>query len=130
MANALTLTAAAMPAANGPLAGVIDGANVNGNNSAGYTYAGGAPGAGDTIANAELLKGLDAQSRLYEVLSESYADQASLDAAFAAVGLMAHVNGGSALRFITAAPGVPTATVTTAAATGSLRISIAHSATR
>lgn len=135
MANALTLTAAAMPAANGPLAGVVDGANVNGNNSAGYTYAGAAvPGAGDTIANAELLKGLDTGSRLYEVLNEVYASQADLDAAFAAVGLMAHVNGGSALRFVLDGASIPAnkpgATVTTAAATGSLRISIAHSATR
>jgi hypothetical protein len=130
MANALTFTAAAMPAANGPLAGVIDGANSNGDNSGAWTYAGGAPGAADTIANAELLKGLDTGSRLYEVLSESYATIVAMEAAFAAVGLMVYTQGASLFYFTNAAPGVPTATCTTQVATGAVRISIAHSASR
>lgn len=128
MANALTLTAAAMPAADVTLTlGVASGANSNGDNSAGWTFAGGATGAGDTIANAELLKGVATNSRLYAFLSESYATQAALDAATASVGFLANVQSGSALRLVTAAPGVPTATVTTAAATGALVIRIGQS---
>lgn len=124
MANALTLTAAAAPVA---LAGLKVGANSNGSNSAGYTYAGGAPGAGDTIANAELLKGVATTSRLYSFLSTSFATQAALDAACAALGVMSDANGATAIRFVTAAPGVPTATVTTVTATGSIRVSIGYS---
>lgn len=124
MGAALTLTAAAAPAA---LAGVKSGGSINGNNSAGYTYAGGTPGAGDTIANAELIKGVPTTSRLYAFLSRSYATQLELDQMAAALGLVMSCNGGSALRLITAAPGVPTATVTTAAATGSLRLSLGAS---
>lgn len=147
MANALTLTAAALPSAvagtTNPfnvapgafrsnytfsqVTGLKSGGEANGVNSAAYTYAGGAPGVGDTIANAELLKGVEAGSRLAALLTISYATQADLDATLAALGFMASVNGGSALRLITAAPGVPTATVTTAAATGSLRLSIGAS---
>lgn len=127
MANALTLTAAAMPAAVGPLAGVIDAANSNGGNSAAWTYAGGAPGAGDTIANAELLKGVSTTSRLYAFLSKSYATQADLDATIAALGVMVSAQSASSFRFVTAAPGVPTATATTAVATGAIRVSIAAS---
>jgi len=126
MPAALTLTAAATPAA---LAGVKSGGNVNGNNSAGYTFANGTPGAADTIANAELLKGVSTTSRLYAFLSRSYATQADLDAMAAGLGLVTQVNGGSAFRLITAAPGVPTATVTTAAATGSLRLALGASQT-
>jgi len=129
MANALTLTAAAMPAAVGPLAGVIDLANSNGANGAGWTYAGGAPGAGDTIASAELLKGVNANSRLYAFLTKSFATQADLDATVAALGVVVSTQSASAFRFVTAAPGVPTATVTTAVATGAIRISIAASIT-
>lgn len=121
MPAALTLTAAATPAA---LAGVKSGGNVNGNNSAGYTFAGGTPGAADTIANAELLKGVSTTSRLYAFLSRSYATQVELDQMAAGLGLVTQCNGGSAFRLITAAPGVPTATVTTAAATGSLRLAL------
>ena len=124
MAAALALTAAATPAA---LAGVKSGGNVNGNNSAAYTYANGTPGAGDTIANAELLKGVSTTSRLYAFLSRSYATQLELDQMIAGLGVIAHCNGGSVFRFVTAAPGVPTATVTTAAATGSLRITLGAS---
>lgn len=123
---ALTFTAAALPAAVGPLAGLKDLANSNGSNSAAYTYAGGA-GAGDTIANVELLKGVATTSRLFAFLSFSYATQADLDATVAALGVINSVNGGTALRFITAAPGVPTATVTTAAATGAIRVACAYS---
>lgn len=121
---ALTLTAAAAPVA---LAGLKAGANSNGANSAAWTFAGGAPGAGDTIANAELLKGVSTTSRLYSFLSTSFATQAALDAACAALGVISDGNGASAVRFVTAAPGVPTATCTTAAATGSLRLSISYS---
>lgn len=124
MANALSLTAASAPAA---LAGVPASSNSNGTNGAAWTYSNGAPGAGDTIANAELIKGVAVGSRLRAFLDTSFATQADLDAAWAALGGIASVNGGSALRLITAAPGVPTATVTTAAATGSLRLAIAQS---
>jgi hypothetical protein len=130
MANALTLTAAAMPAVVGPLCGVVDNSNSNGTNSAAYTYAGGAPGAGDTIANAELLKGVSASSRLVVFLASSFATQADLDATIAALGIIVYTQSASSFRFVTAAPGVPTATVTTAAATGAIRIAMAHSFTR
>jgi hypothetical protein len=128
MANALTLTAAALPTANAAsVLGVAAGGNVNGDSLAGWTFAGGATGAGDTIANAELLKGVPANSRLYSFLSQSYATQAALDASAASLGFLANVNSGSALRLVTAAPGVPTATVTTAAATGALVVRIGQS---
>lgn len=126
MPAALILTAAATPA---NLAGVKSGGNVNGQNSAGYTFAGGTPGAADTIANTELLKGLATTSRLYAFLSRSYATQVELDQMAAGLGLITQVNGGSVFRLITAAPGVPTATVTTAAATGSLRLALGASQT-
>lgn len=126
---ALTLTAAAMPAAVGPLCGVVDNANSNGDNSAAWTFAGGSTGA-DTIANAELLKGVATNSRLYAFLSKSFATQADLDGAVASLGIIASANGGSLFRFITAAPGVPTATVTTAGASGAIRVAMAHSFTR
>jgi hypothetical protein len=128
MANALTLTAAALPSANAAsVLGVAASGNVNGDSSAGWTFAGGASGAGDTIANAELLKGVPANSRLYSFLSQSYLTQAALDNAVAALGLVVNANGASSLRLITAAPGVPTATVTTAAATGALVLKIGQS---
>lgn len=126
---ALTLTAASMPAAVGPLCGVPDLGNSNGDNSAAYTFANGGPGA-DTIANAELLKGVVVGSRLRAFLSTSFASQADLDAAVAALGIIASGNGSSSLRFVTAAPGVPTATVTTATATGSLRVAMAYAPSR
>lgn len=127
---ALTLTAAAMPAAAGPLAGVMDLANSNGDNSAAWTYAGGAPGAGDTIDNANLVKGVATNSRLFAVLNRTWTDQAELDGALAALGFMSSANGASALRLITAGAAKATATITTAAATGAIRVSIAHSMTR
>ena len=127
MANALTLTAAALPAAVGPLAGLKDLANSNGSNSAAWTYSGGAPGAGDTIANAQLLAGVATTSRLYSFLSFNYATQADLDATIAALGVVVSTQSATGLRFITAAPGVPTATITTVAATGAVRLSIAYS---
>ena len=122
MANALALTAASAAAA---IAGVGIGKNSNGGNSMAWTYANGAPGAADTIANAQLLTGLSTTSRLYQFLNASYATQAALDATAAALGLNVNVNGGSAFYLTTAAPGKPTVTLTTAAATGSLRLSIA-----
>jgi hypothetical protein len=124
MAAALTLTAAT--AASPGIAGIKTGGNSNGINSAAYTFSGGTPGA-DTITNAELLKGVQNPSRLREFLAKNYATQAALDSDMAALGIITNCNGGSALRFITAAPGVPTATVTTAVATGSLRISLGGS---
>lgn len=127
MAAALTFTAAALPAAQTGRGGLVTNGNSNGNNSGAWTYAGGTPGAGDTIANAELLKGLSTTSRIYDFLSASYATQLELDQTMAALGVVLECNGGSALRLITAAPGVPTATVTTAAATGSVRISLGAS---
>lgn len=100
-----------------------------GNNSGSWTFAGGSVGA-DTIANAELLKGLATDSRIYAILSASYTTQAALDSALAASGLLLSANGGSLLRLVTAGPGVPTATVTTAAATGSMRIALNYSASK
>lgn len=123
----LTLTAAAAPVAVAG-AGLTVGANSNGTNSAAWTFSGGAPGAGDTIANAELLKGVSADSRLYAFLSKSFATQAELDGTVAALRIMSSGNSASSLRFVTAAPGVPTATVTTAASTGALSVSLAYSA--
>ena len=113
MANALTLTL-----------------RDSGHNSASWTYAGGAPGAGDTIDNANLVAGLPSGSRIADLLTPSYATQAALDLALASSGVLLSANGGSALRLITAAPGVPTATITTAAATGSLRIALNYSASK
>ncbi len=128
MANALTLVAAALPTANASrILGITAAGNSNGDSSAGYVFSNGAPGAGDTVANAQLLVGVNAGGRLYNFLSQSYATQDALDNAIAAVGLTVSVNGGSAFRLITAAPGVPTATVTTAAATGALRLEIGQS---
>ena len=128
MANALTLTAAALPTANASrVLGIAASGNSNGDSSAGYVFSGGASGAGDTIDNANLLVGVNAGGRLYNFLSQSYATQAALDNAIAAVGLTVSVNSGSSFRLITAAPGVPTATVTTAAATGALRLEIGQS---
>jgi hypothetical protein len=144
---ALTLTAAAMPqvgandvvgdVASTPTSYVFDGVkagkNSNGTNSASYTFASGSVGA-DTIANAELLKGvydsatqIASSPRLYEFLSASYVTQVALDAAIAALGIVQSSNGASLLRFVTAAPGVPTATITTQAATGSIRIALGAS---
>lgn len=130
MANALTLTAAAMPAAAGPLAGVIDNANSNGVNSAAWTFANGAPGAADTIANAELLKGVSTTSRLYAFLNRTWTNQAELDGAAAALGLNVTVNGGTLFYLTTAGAAKCTATVTTAIATGAIRMSIAASFTQ
>lgn len=127
MANALTLTAAAMPAAAGPLAGVVDNANVNGDNSAAWTFAGGAPGAADTIAAAQLAKGLVAGSRIKAFLTATYASQADLDDAAAALGLLITTNGGSLFRLLRAVGAAPTATMTTAAATGMISMRIAAS---
>ncbi len=122
MANALALTAATAASA---IAGVKAGGNSNGQNSMAWTFANGAPGVGDTIANAQLLTGVDTQSRLYEFLNTSYATQAALDATMAALGFQAFMNSASAFYLTTAAPGKPTATCTTSAVTGTLRVSIA-----
>lgn len=128
MANALTFTAAAMPAAAGPLAGVIDGANSNGQNSAAWTFSNGAPGAADTIAAAQLAKGLVSGSRLHAFLTATYGSQADLDDAAAALGLMVTTNGGSLFRLLRAVGAAPTATMTTAATTGMVSMRIAASA--
>ena len=133
MANALTLAAPSMPAAVGPLAGVKDGANVNGQNSASLNFANGAPGLADTIANAQFLAALPVDSRLYEVFNTSFASQANLDDALAALGFQCEIIKGATagtLAILTAAPGKPTATLTTTAATGTIRMSIAASVSR
>ena len=129
MANALTLTAAAAPAASAGVADLRSGSNFNGINSAAWTYAGGAPGAADTIANAELLKGVDVRSRLYTFLTKVYADQAAVDADMAALGISYFANGASNFLFV-AAGGVVDATITTVAAAGMLRLSMAHTLTK
>ena len=124
---ALTFTAAAMPAAVGPLAGVSDGENSNGVNGAAYSFTGGTGGA-DTAANVELLKGVATSSRLYAFLTTSYATQADLDQTAAALGIIASGSNVAGIRFVTAAPGVPTATVATiSVAGGAVRIAISQS---
>lgn len=101
----------------------------SGNNSASWTFSGGSSGA-DVIDNASLIAGLPSGSRIAEILTPSYATQAALDLALASAGLIQSANGGSLLRLVTAAPGVPTATITTAAATGSLRLALSYSASK
>jgi hypothetical protein len=128
MANALTLTAASQPAASTGVGGLKTGGNSNGINSAAWTYAGGA-GALDTIANAELLKGVDTRSRLYTFLTKVYADQAAVDSDMAALGVVTYANGGSNFLFLANA-GAVTATFTCVAATGMLRVSMAHTTAR
>ena len=133
----LTLTA---PAVNAAVAGLQPAANAsgrlvnaNGGNSAGYLFSNGSSQAGDTIANAELLKGVPVNSRLYQFLTTAFASQADLDAAIVALGMQAHytlpmltaVPACSLLQFApTVVTGVPKATLTTSAATGSFRISM------
>ena len=125
---ALTFTAAAAPAASAGIAGLRTNSNFNGINSAAWTYAGGTPGAGDTIANAELVKGVDVRSRLYTFLTKVYAAQADVDSDMAALGMNVFVNGGAAFLFL-AAGGAVTAQMTTVAAAGMIRLSMAHSET-
>ena len=127
MPAAVTLTAAAMPAANAGVAGIKSAGSANGANSAGFTFSGGTPGALDTIDNANLIKGSAVTSRIYAFLNASYASQADLNAAIAALGVTVDTFDASTFRFITAAPGKPTATLTTIAATGALRISVGAS---
>ncbi len=126
---ALAFTAAAAPAASAGVADLRSGSNFNGQNSAAWTWAGGTPGAGDTIANAELLKGVDTRSRLYTFLTKVYANQAAVDSDMAALGITYFCNGGTEFRFLAAA-GVVTAQMTTVAAAGMLRLSMAHSLTK
>ena len=128
MANAIALTAAAQPAASTGVGGLKTGGNSNGINSAAWTYANGA-GALDTIANAELLKGVDVRSRLYTFLTKVYADQAAVDSDMAALGVITYCNGGNNFLFLANA-GAVTATLTAVAATGMIRISMAHTSTR
>jgi hypothetical protein len=116
-----------MPAAVGPLAGVVDGANSNGVNGAAWSFTGGSGGA-DTAANAELLKGVATSSRLYDFLTKSFDTQAELDQAAAALGIIASGSNVAGIRFVTAAPGVPTATVATiSVAGGACRIALSQS---
>ena len=121
---ALTFTAASNPAA---LAGVPASGNSNGSNSAAWSFTGGSGGV-DTVANAELLKGVSVDSRLYAFLSKSYATQADLDQTVAALGVLASGSNVAGVRFVTAAPGVPTASVATiSVAGGAVRVSLAAS---
>ena len=124
MANALTLVAGTAAAT---VAGVLLAGNSNGINTAAWTYSGGAVGAADTIANAELLKGVSLRSRLYTFLSTNHGTTAQTEAAFAALGGHVGTHGGTLFRFIGGA--VPTATMTTATAAGSIRIALGHSMT-
>ena len=140
MANALTLTA---PAVNAAVAGLQPAANAsgrlvnaNGGNSASYLFTLGSSGAGDIIANAELLKGVPVNSRLYQFLTTAFASQADLDAAIVALGIRAEYNfptltalpACSLLQFIpTAVTGVPKATLTTSAAGGAFRVTMPSS---
>lgn len=101
----------------------------SGHNSASWSFAGGSTGA-DTIANSELIAGLPAGSRILALLSPSYATQAALDQAVAEAGVIQSANGGSLFRLVTAGPGVPTATITTAGATGACRIALSYSASK
>lgn len=126
----LTTTPASMPAAVGPLCGVPDNANSNGDNSVAYVTSNGA-GAGDTIANAELLKGLSTNSRMYAFLSRNFASQADLDAAAAALGFNASVMNGSMFHLVREAVGGPSATLTGVAGQASVvRLSLSQSFTR
>ncbi len=122
MANALTVAAATAATA---IAGVGAGKNSNGQNSVAMTFANGATGAADTVANAALLAVMDARSRIYEFFNTAFATQATLDATAAALGLVASVNSGSLLYILSAAPGKPTLSLTTAAAVGTIRFAIA-----
>ena len=116
-----------MPAAAAPLAGVVAGANSNGVSSAAWSFTGGSGGA-DTASNAELLKGVAVGSRLYAFLSKSYLTQVELDEAAAALGIIASGSNVAGVRFVTAAPGVPTATVATiSVAGGAMRVALAAS---
>jgi len=122
-ANGIIGAVASTPTTSLGIAGIKAAANSNGQNSAAYTYAGGA-GAGDTIDNANLLKGVSTKSRLYSFLTAQYLDQAALDAEIAALGIVQSTNGGTALRLVTAGNAVPTATINGTVATGSIRIAL------
>ncbi len=114
-----------------PDAGLLtSSSNANGASSGTIAFANGASGAGDTISNAQLLAATS--GRLKALLSQSYATVAAMTQAFAAAGLEVSYPQGascSVLAFTNAGPGVPTATLTTAAATGWFRLSLPHSAT-
>lgn len=98
-----------------------------GDNTNTLTFAGGSRGVErDTIANAELLKGLATTSRLYTFLTTAYASKAAAEAALAAAG--GHVTGDGLLMFeITASASVPSLVVITTGTTGTLRFAIGHS---
>lgn len=101
----------------------------SGHNSASWSFSGGSSGA-DTISNAALIAGLPAGSRILALLSPSYATQAALDQALAEAGVLQSANGGTAFTLVTAAPGVPTATITTAGGTGAVRVALSYSASK
>jgi hypothetical protein len=79
------------------------------------------------VANAELIKGVATTSRLYAFLSRTYTNQAELDATAAALGVRVSVNGGSLWYWVRQAGGGPTATVTTAGATGAVCVTLGQS---
>lgn len=130
----LVLSAPAMPSANAGVAGIAANGNANGTNSATFKFSNGSV-ALDDIPNAALLAALPASSRLRALFNATYATVDAMNEAFAAAGMDIGYPPGAAvspdLTFTNAAPGKPTATVTTTAASGvAFRISVAHSFTR
>lgn len=123
---ALSLAAPALPAAVSPLAGVSTGDNSNGQNSQTLLFSAGSGGA-DTITSATFLAAIPVSSRLYALFNTTFATQADLDNSLAALGFMHVAYGASAFALVTAAPGKPTATITTTGATGRIRLSLSAS---
>ena len=126
----LSLAAPALPAAVSPLAGVSTGDNSNGQSSATLLFSGAAAGAHE-IPAATFVAALAPSSRLHALFSKSFASQADLDAALAALGFMHYAVGASAFALVPSVAvgtvGQPKAVITTTAATGSIRMSLAAS---
>lgn len=121
-----------MPAAVGPLAGVADGRNTNGQNAATVLFSGGSVGA-DAIPNATLVAAVPSYSRLAAIFNTAFASQADLDNALAALGFIAFAVGGTGFGLIPsvnpnpAITGKPEGVITTTAATGSIRMALSAS---
>lgn len=125
---------ASAPTKRAAVAGIVGGSAAAGPNSATFQFTGGSTGA-DTIPNAAFAAALPANSRLRALFDATYYDVPTMQAAFAAAGLDVGYPPGAAvsadLAFTNAAPGKPTATVTTTAANGiGFRLSMSHSITR
>lgn len=127
----------AVPVAPAAVASLIKtGSNSNGANSATWTFADPAPAAGNTIANAELQKGVSSTSRLGILLNTVFTDilagataQQQLDAAVAALGMSYSGYGIDQFRLVVVSGNKPTATATTSQTSGYLRVSLAYSQT-